>query len=292
MQSSLADWKTSGRWFATEAKLRMIRAASLVVLAAAVLWFGFADTSASWRVAQSFIDRFDDRPPRAILFLGNSRLYYNHMPDMVRELADTANAPQKYQITMRALPGASLEVLWNDVKVQHLLDNEHWDDVIIQGETRAHLNETNLASFREYGERLIGKAKQRGARTALIVNWNYGPELFRDQTAEAIEAHDQTIQQDYQALADQTGAGLMNSGVAWRILSSAEPSIPLYKDGNHPSLQGSYLSALTVFACLTGTDDFTATYAPWGLGQKQAARIRKAMADSLGTGALCREPRP
>jgi hypothetical protein len=235
------------------------------------------------------MDSFDDRPARAILFLGNSRLYYNHMPDMVRELADSSNAPHMYQITMRALPGASLETLWNDKKVQDLLDGEHWDDVIIQGETRAHLNNTNLASFQEYGERLIGKARQSGARTALIVNWNYGPELFRDQTAEAIEAHDQIIQRDYQALANKTGARLMNSGVAWRILSSAEPSIPLYTDGNHPSLQGSYLSALTIYACLTETEDFAATYAPSGVRQDEAARIRKAMAGSPGAGALCRE---
>jgi hypothetical protein len=214
------------------------------------------------------------------------------MPDTVRELADSANVPEKYQITMRALPGASLEILWKDAKVQRLLENEHWDDVIIQGETRAHVNETNLASFKEYGERLIGKAKQSGVRTALIVNWNYGPQVFREPTAEVIEAYDRAIQGDHQALADRTGTGLVNSGMAWRIVSSAEPSIPLDKgDGVHPSLQGSYLSALTVFACLTGTDDFAATYTPSGLGQDEAVRIRKAMASSLGTSALCREAR-
>ena len=116
------------------------------------------------------MDRFDDRPARAILFLGHSRVYYNHMPDMVRELADATNVPEKYQITMRALPGASLESLWKDAKVQRLLEDEHWDDVIIQGETRAHENEIHLASFKEYGELLIGKAKQRGARTTLILS--------------------------------------------------------------------------------------------------------------------------
>jgi hypothetical protein len=37
-----------------------------------------------------------------MLFLGNSRTYYNHMPEMVRKLADSAGADHKYQITMRA----------------------------------------------------------------------------------------------------------------------------------------------------------------------------------------------
>jgi hypothetical protein len=270
----------------------MIRFASLGLLAAVLLWFGFADTVASRRIARAVMDRFDDRPARAILFLGHSRVYYNHMPDMVRELADATNVPEKYQITMWALPGASLESLWKDAKVQRLLEDEHWDDVIIQGETRAHENEIHLASFKEYGELLIGKAKQRGARTTLIVNWNYGPQVFKDQPSEAIEAYDRAIQADHQALADRTGAGLVNSGLAWRIVSSAEPSIPLDReDGVHPTLQGSYLSALTVFACLTGTDDFAVTYAPRELPQEVAMRIGKAMANSLATSALCREAR-
>jgi hypothetical protein len=85
-------------------------------------------------------------------------MYYNHMPEMVRKLADSAGVTQKYQITMRALPGASLEVLWKDAEVQRLLNGEHWDDIIIQGETRARTSETNLASFQEYGARLIGKS--------------------------------------------------------------------------------------------------------------------------------------
>jgi hypothetical protein len=267
----------------------MIRTASLTVLAAALLWFELADSSPLRGTAQTFMDRFDDRPARAMLFLGNSRMYYNHMPEMVRKLADSAGVLQKYQITMRALPGASLEVLWKDAEVQRLLDSEKWDDIVIQGETRAHTSEANLASFQEYGARLIRQSQEQGARALLIVNWNYGPEIFREPAPEVIEAHDRAIQRDYQALADKTGAGLINAGISWQIVSVAEPSIPLYTDGNHPSLQGSYLSALTVFACLTETENFAAAYRPWGLDQVEAERIRKAMASGPGTNLLCRK---
>jgi hypothetical protein len=270
----------------------MIRAISLTVIGGGLLWLGLNNISllrhSTWFIA----DRFDDRPARTILFLGHSRVYYNDMPDFVRGLADSANVPQKYQITMRALPGASLKTLWNDSEVQRLLEEERWDDILIQGEGRAHRDAGN-ASFYQYGERLISKARQHSARTALIVNWNYAPHVFKDPRPEVIEAYDRAMQRDYRELADRTGAGMMNSGLAWRIVSSTEPSIPLDRDdGVHPTLQGSYLSALTVFACLTGTDDFAVTYAPWGLPHEQAARIRKAMASSVGTSALCREAKP
>lgn len=271
----------------------MIRAISLTVIVGGLLWLGVDNISLVRHATWSIADRFDDRPARRILFLGHSRVYYNDMPDLVRGLADSANVPEKYQITMRALPGASLRTLWRDAEVQRLLKEERWDDIVIQGEGRAHDSADNLARFHAYGEQLIGSARQRGARTALIVNWNYGPQVFVNPTAEVIEENDRAMQRDYRELADETGAGLMNSGLAWRIVSSAEPSIQLDReDGVHPTLQGSYLSALTIFACLSGTDDFAATYAPWGLPQEQAARIRKAMASGPGRSVLCREAKP
>jgi hypothetical protein len=267
----------------------MIRTISIIAIAAGLSWLGFNNASlvrhATWFIA----DRFDDRPARTMLFLGNSRMYYNSMPDMVRKIADSANVPQKYQIAMRALPGASLEQLWNDGEVQRLLNAKNWDDVVVQGETRAHLSAANLASFMEYGELLIRKAQQGGASVALIVNWNFGPERFSNPTPEIMEEHDRVIQRDYHSLADRTGAGLINSGASWQIVSAAEPSIPLFTDGNHPSLQGSYLSALTIFVCLSGSDDFAVSYAPWRLPSEQAQRIREAMASSPVNSLLCRQ---
>jgi hypothetical protein len=267
----------------------MIRTISIVAIVAGLSWLGFNNASLVRHATWSIADRFDDRPARTMLFLGNSRMYYNSMPDIVRNIADSASVPQKYQITMRALPGASLEQLWNDDEVQRLLDEKHWDDVIIRGETRAHLSATNLASFMEYGELLIRKAQRGGASAALIVNWNYGPERFKNPTPEIMEEHDRVIQRDYHALADRTGARLINSGVSWRIVSEAEPSIPLFTDGNHPSLHGSYLSALTIFACLAGSDDFVVSYAPWWLSSEQAQRMREAMAKSPARSLLCRQ---
>jgi len=194
---------------------------------------------------------------------------------------------------MRALPGAKLETLWNDAEAQRLLEEEQWDDVIIQGEAGGLLGGSKISSFLNYGELLIGKARQHGARASIIVQWNYGPQVFREPNPHLMETNDRVMQLQHRALADRTGAGLLNSGLAWRIVSSSEPSIPLDReDGVHPTLQGSYLSALTVFACLSGTDNFAAEYAPWGLSYEQAARIRKAMASSPGSGMLCKKAKP
>lgn len=266
----------------------MIHAISLTVIFGGLFWLSLDNISLLRHASWSIADIFDERPARKILFLGHSRVYYNDMPDIVRGLADSADAAQKYQIAMRALPGAKLKTLWNDAEVQRLLEEEQWDDVIIQGEASGILDESRRPLFLEYGERLIGKARQRGARASIIVGWNYGPQVFRNPTPGLMILNDATIQMDHHDLALETGAGLMNSGRAWRIVSSAEPSIPLDReDGVHPTLQGSYLSALTIFTCLSGKNDFAAPYVPWGLPQEQADRIRKAMASSPGSDRLC-----
>jgi hypothetical protein len=59
-------------------------------------------------------DRFDKRPVRPMLFIGNSRTYYNDMPAMLRKMADSAHAKDRFDIVTRALPAGTLQLSWND----------------------------------------------------------------------------------------------------------------------------------------------------------------------------------
>jgi hypothetical protein len=86
---------------------------------------------------QSVTDLFDRRHARSILIIGNSRTYFNDMPDMIRSMADSAGDPEKYQITTYAVAGASLKSHWNDASARSLMER-HWDNVLIQAESAAH----------------------------------------------------------------------------------------------------------------------------------------------------------
>ena len=74
----------------------------------------FLTLNPSWRgrVATAF-DYFDSRPSYRILFIGNSRTYYNDMPYMIRDIADSAGAKYKVQATMHALSARSLKDHWD-----------------------------------------------------------------------------------------------------------------------------------------------------------------------------------
>ncbi|MBS1166126.1 MAG: hypothetical protein H6R00_2151 [Proteobacteria bacterium] len=62
-------------------------------------------------------DLVDDRPARAVLIIGNSRVYTNDMPFMIRDIADAAGDPLRWDVTSLAKPGATFETHWNDPDV-------------------------------------------------------------------------------------------------------------------------------------------------------------------------------
>jgi hypothetical protein len=227
---------------------------------------------------QSITDRFDPRPARSILIVGNSRTYFNDMPDMIRAMADSAGDPEKYQITTYAVAGASLKSHWNDSTARSLLQR-HWDNVLIQAESAAHGAPDRQESFFLYGEKLIREVQRTGSAPALIVNWDYDLSLFEGGRSDR-SLYYATIQKDHAALAQKTGADRVNVGAAWEGLLAAKPQFSLYAaGGNHPSIYGSYFMALMIYAHLSHSDASRVTYVPWGIGEDEAALMKRVAAE-------------
>ena len=100
-----------------------VRLLVLAGLALAAIWFGFVDNG--W---------LDRRPVQRLLFLGHSLTYYNDIPAMVAKMADSADSPIRYEITMSAFPNAGLDNHWNNRRTRELLAQGGWDRVIAQPE--------------------------------------------------------------------------------------------------------------------------------------------------------------
>jgi hypothetical protein len=140
----------------------MIRSAVLAAALAATTWFGFLQERSASEVCLEATDLLDGRPAHTVLFLGNSRTYYHHMPAMVRAIADSAHDPEKYQPVMAAYPGASFQNLAGVDRVRKLA-GARWDDVVMQGESRG---QTSEALRREFFRGACGHVEAR-ARPAL-----------------------------------------------------------------------------------------------------------------------------
>lgn len=262
-----------------------LRILLLTAVVAALSWFQFVNTASARDVGRDAVDLFDPRPGQDILFIGNSRLFTNDLPSMVRAVADSAGAPVKYRVRMWALPGLRLEDHAQNKSVQRLLA-QRWDRVVLQAQSaESMMGDKWRASFEANGRELVGRARAAGSPASLVVNWTYGEEEFRRHGApegERARVYG-SIQNDHRTLAGETGAGLINVGAAFKRVETAEPGIPLTPDGNHPSQQGTYVYALMVYAHLTGADVRAVRYVPEGVGEAEARLLRELVADYLAS---------
>ena len=258
--------------------MRAFRILFLVTVLCGLVWASVIKASGR-DVAATTLDLFDRRPSRAILFIGNSRTYPFDMPIMVREMADSAGAAEKYQVRVYALPGRSLREHWQDPKVQDLLAEE-WDDVVLQERSGGHYPAV-ANEFQNYGTLLVRAVANKGGRPVMFVGWNYSPALFADAQAGSQSTYYQMIQSDHLRLANETGAQLANVGQVWQSVLNANPPFRLETDGNHPTLHGSYLAALVIYARLSGKGVADVTYRPDGLPEADAKLLRDLATASL-----------
>lgn len=260
--------------------MRMVRSFLMTALLAGLVWFGFFNSASAREVSQLAWDAFDTRPARSVLFIGNSRTYAHGIPYMVRRMADSAGAPVKYQIRMHALPGESFQRHWHNREVQALL-GQHWDEVILQGDSGAHADRASAESFQRFGALLARRAAVNGARPNLFVGWNYTGNFFEGMDPGAGPAYHRAMQDDYARLGGRTGARLANVGAVWKSVLDGRPHFRLESDGNHPSIHGSYLAALVLYARLSGGDVAHVRYVPSGLSDEDAALLRREVRAAL-----------
>jgi hypothetical protein len=260
--------------------MRLLPSVLLALLLCGLGWFQFGQPLTARALLTRAEDMVDSRPARAILILGNSRTSFNDMPDMVRAMADSAHDPQKLEITLDAPGGASFESLWNDGATQGLL-KQHWDDIILQGESRAQSSDDLARSFQTYGGDLINAAHPASGHARLVVNWAYASSLWSDGDPDGTGRADLKLQirAATASLGERTGAHLVDVAGIWSAVERDHPEIALTEDGNHPSLAGSYLFALALYGDLSGRDVGSVTYAPSGLDPSVVAKLRQEVRD-------------
>jgi len=170
-----------------------------------------------------------------ILFVGNSLTYANDLPAMVKALADSAGL-SGVQTAQVAKPDYALEDHWNDGQARRVIEAGGWHWVVMQQGPSAVL--ANRANLRQWVGTFSTLIRAKGGEPALYQIW---PQLvnFSDFDASA---------ESYRLAALDVSGLLLAAGNAWRAAWARNAATPLYaSDGLHPSLQGSYLAALTIF---------------------------------------------
>jgi len=187
-------------------------------------------------------------PPKKVLFIGNSHTYYNNSKvatafvRFARE-ADRANA-KSYRVSGMTIPGARLsDHVYGIQAIPDPLNKKtnlsiKWDVVVLQGQTREVMRETDKfkATARDFNEII----RNSGAKTAFFMIWVPKPML---------EMAIPRLYNTYVQLGNELNTLVVPVGLAFYQALKEKPEVELFmEDQRHPSEMGSYLAACVFYS--------------------------------------------
>lgn len=221
--------------------------------------------------------------PRSFLLVGNSFMFYNNgMHSMLRRLlraADPENSTD-YRATSVTISGSGLD--WHDVesyfrpdalaqysfiagnKVRFNDFERLFDIVIMMDCSQCPIHPQLQEKFHEYAAKHSATVTRHGGRPVFFMTWAY--EDKPDMTAQLAE--------QYTIAGNANNALVVPAGIAFATARSGRPELELYqRDRRHPSLEGTYLAALTIYASVMNKRP-PANYVPDGIDPDSAAYLQ------------------
>ncbi len=176
-----------------------------------------------------------------ILFIGNSYIYVNDLPRMLKGLMAVKAIDLE---TRRITPGGcTLEKHWKGEAARKAIAEGPWDYVVIQEQSQ--MPAFNPPVTLKYAALLADMVHNVGAEPVFYLTWarKNKPSMQKGLTSTYMQA----------GLAGK--ALVAPVGIAWEKALAANPKLQLHaKDGSHPTQQGTYLAACTFFATILRRD--------------------------------------
>ena len=219
-----------------------------------------------------------------ILFIGNSYTQYNDMSTKIfKPMAEAAG----YDVVINSVlkGGYTLQKFAdpNDqygAKVEELLTNCRYDFVILQEQSLRPVNDP--ARFYGGVRKLCDRISATGATPVLYATWGRktGSQDLADLQM-TNESMTWALDAAYSAIGKEKGADVAHVGLAFFDVYTSEKSIELYaSDLYHPSYNGSYLAAATLFAKIFKVDPTEIDY-NGDLKLSVADRLKEAARDAV-----------
>jgi hypothetical protein len=195
-----------------------------------------------------------------VLFIGNSFTYVENMPDLFRNIADSAG--YKVKIQMYAPGGVSVgdisqgtQAHMNNPLVYDNIRSDKWDYVVLQdnqGRFVLDYGQFSSTSLVIQGHQQIRDSVLKNNPCAKMVwfeGWGLknGMPPYGNTGIEMIER----IAANYHFMNDSLQQIIAPIGGAWKKLIITNPAIdPWSADETHQSLAGSFLTANVIYACI------------------------------------------
>lgn len=179
---------------------------------------------------------------KKVLFIGNSHTYMNDMPEIFRQMMESATG-ESCEVFMLAYSARSLKWHMEEEYFSERFNILHggYDYCVIQ--EQAHPM-TSFEDTEKYAARIIELCKKVGTKPVIFETW-----------AEKVKPENQKeMNRRYHKIAEDNGVILAPVGEVWeKTLSELEGDADLYfTDGEHASAIGDYLVAMILVKTITG----------------------------------------
>ena len=185
-----------------------------------------------------------------ILFVGNSHTYTNDLPGMFFEMAQAGGhgvdvydlTEGSYTLQRFSDPEDELDEILTDA-----LQSEPWDFVVLQENTNAAVAFNAKKDMYPYARKLDEMIKAAGGQTAFLMTWapEEGAGAFSREMVQG------QLAAGYRTIAEELDALLIPGGEVFAKALEQDEELQLWgEDGQHPSVEGTYLAACTAYALL------------------------------------------
>lgn len=225
---------------------------------------------------------------KRVLFIGNSYTYYNDMPSLTAQIANSLGDSLYYQ--MVAPGGYTLEDHTVLNQTIGALDDVEWDFVVFQEQSQipALSEEIFSSDVEPYAQYLCQQARAANhcVKPAFFATWgrkngdtdncaNFPWVCTYDEQQDSLTSR-------YLQLAHNNDAWCVPVGEVWRdVLDLTDGELELYDgDGSHPSIAGSYLAACSFYTAFFG-NSASGAVVPNGITQDNAEIIQIVAATTI-----------
>lgn len=239
-------------------KTRIFIITATVILIAVLLCACAAPESSD--AVMDFNEKLDLKKPDpapgeypSILFVGNSHTFTNDMPDIFVRVAEAmGHEADVYSLTEGYYTLSDYANTEDELgaELDAALASLPWDFVILQENTNDAFISSDTTML-PAAETLDEKIKAGGGQTALLMTWTPKDGLNNGSISLSRQEVQSVISKNYIAAADELDSLLIPAGIAFMVCNEKYPDIELWdEDKMHPSLKGSYLTALLTYTVL------------------------------------------
>jgi hypothetical protein len=219
----------------------------------------------------------------SVLFIGNSYLSVNNLPQMVQDLTESMGDHMLMDSKMNG--GFTFQSHTTDAVTYDKIHSNPWDFVVLQGQSQEpsfpydQVNQQTLP----FAEKLADSVYASNACSQVNYYMTWGRQVGDPQwdSINTFDKMNERLRNAYLRIADSTNASVSPVGVAWKYVRDFYPAINLYAgDGSHPSLEGSYLAACTFYSSLFQKSCVGASYTA-GLNPQTCAILQLVASNSV-----------